>query len=168
MSSRIFGFLDIQNHTSAFMIKEVNCHNFQLKLQQWGICNALATSKNPSANAMCERMHHTVGNILQTRFNNNNNNNMAPNIQTTTQAVDYALTACNHAMRCSVSQSLKNNTPGEVVFAHDMFLNIPVIVNLLSIQEKRQALSIEGNSETADRTGPRYLNSRSSFGWVQN
>lgn len=38
-----------------------------------------------------------------------------------TRAVDDALAACNHAttMRCSVSQSLKNNTPGEVVFACD-------------------------------------------------
>ncbi|CAJ1947571.1 unnamed protein product [Cylindrotheca closterium] len=65
---------------------------------------------------------------------------MAPNIQTAKQAVDDALAACNHAMRCAVSQSLKNNTPGEVVFACDTLLNIPVIVNLLSIQEKRQLM----------------------------
>ncbi|CAJ1944711.1 unnamed protein product [Cylindrotheca closterium] len=50
------------------------------------------------------------------------------------------LVACNHAMRCAVSQSLKNNTSGEVVFAREMLLNIPVIVNLLSIQEKRQLM----------------------------
>ncbi|CAJ1946505.1 unnamed protein product [Cylindrotheca closterium] len=112
-------------------------HNFQLKLQQWGIHDASATSKNPTANAICERMHQTVGNILQTRFNNTN---MAPNIQTANQAVDDAVAACNHAMRCAVSQSLKNNTPGEVVFARDMLLNIPVTANLLSIQEKRQLM----------------------------
>ncbi|CAJ1962561.1 unnamed protein product [Cylindrotheca closterium] len=83
-------------------------HDFQLKLQKWGIHDASATSKNPTANAICERMHQTVGNILQTRFNNNN---MAPNVQTATRAVDDALAACNHARRCYVSQSLKNNTP---------------------------------------------------------
>ena len=112
-------------------------HDFQLKLQQWGIHDASATNKNPTANAICERMHQTVGNTLRTRFNNNN---MAPNIQTANRAVDDALAACNHAMRCAVSQSLKNNTPGEVVFARDMLLNIPVIVDLLDIQQKRQLM----------------------------
>ncbi|CAJ1955782.1 unnamed protein product [Cylindrotheca closterium] len=66
--------------------------------------------------------------------------NMAPNIQTSNQAIDDALAACNHAMRRAVSQSLKNNTPGKVVVACDMLLNIPVIVDLLSMQEKRQLM----------------------------
>ncbi|CAJ1934777.1 unnamed protein product [Cylindrotheca closterium] len=65
---------------------------------------------------------------------------MAPNSQTANQAVDDALAPCNDAMRCAVSPSLKNNTPGEILFASDMLLNIPVIVDLLSIQEKRQLM----------------------------
>ena len=110
--------------------------DFQALLERWGIHDASATSKNPTANAICERMHQVVGNILRTRFNNHN----APNIATAQQAVDDALAACNHAMRCSVSQSLQNNTPGEVVFARDMLLNIPVIVDLESIRQRRQFL----------------------------
>ena len=108
---------------------------FQLKLQQHGVLDASATSKNPTANAICERMHQTVGNILRTKFNGAN---ALPNFQTAAQAVDHALAACNHAMRCAVSQSLNNHTPGEVVFGRDMLLNIPVIVDLLQIQEGRQ------------------------------
>ena len=41
-------------------------------------------------------------------------------------------------MRCSVSKSLMNNTPGEVVFGRDMLLNIPVIIDLQAIQDGRQ------------------------------
>ena len=103
-------------------------------LAQWDIRDSGTTSKNPQANAICERMHQTVANILRTRFNNN----MAPNIQTATQAVDDALAACNHAMRCSISKALMNNTPGEVVFGRDMLLDIPVMVDLVRIRDGRQ------------------------------
>ena len=101
---------------------------FQLKLQQHGVLDASATSKNPTANAICERMHQTVGNILRTKFNATH---AIPDFQTAAQAVEHALAACNHAMRCAVSQALNNHTPGEVVFGRDMLLNIPVIVDLL-------------------------------------
>jgi len=60
--------------------------DFQLKLQQWGIHDASATSKNPTANAICERMHQTVGNILRTRFNNN---------RTTLQVKLFSLETCS-------------------------------------------------------------------------
>ena len=108
---------------------------FQLKLQQHGVLDASATSKNPTANAICERMHQTVGNILRTKFNSTH---AIPNFQTAAQAVEHALAACNHAMRCAVSQALNNHTPGEVVFGRDMLLNIPIIVDLLRLQEGRQ------------------------------
>ena len=110
--------------------------DFQYKLQQWDIQDSPTTSKNATANAICERMHLTVGNILRTRFNNN----AAPNIQVAEDAVKDALAACCHAMRCAVSKALINNTPGEVVFGRDMLLNIPVIVDLLAIQDKRQLM----------------------------
>ena len=113
---------------------------FQRKLVQWGIDDVPTTSKNATANAICERMHLTVGNILRTRFNNN----VAPNVAEAQQAVKDALAAANHAMRCAVSKSLANNTPGEVVFGRDMLLNIPVIIDLMDIQNKRQ-LQIDEN-----------------------
>jgi len=109
---------------------------FQLKLAQHGIHDAPTTSRNPTANAICERMHLVIGNILRTRFNNDS----APHITTANQAVDDALATCTHAMRCSVSMSLQNNTPGELVFHRDMILNLPVIIDLLAIQNHRQAL----------------------------
>ena len=58
--------------------------------------------------------------------------------QAAAQAIRDALAACNHAMRCAVSTALDYNTPGEVVFGRDMLLNIPVIIDLVSLQENRQ------------------------------
>ena len=95
--------------------------------------------KNPTANAVCERMHLTMGNILRTRFNTVYNDEeilgAAPNQQVVIQEIKKGLAACNHAMRCSVSKSLLNNTPGEVVFGRNMLLNIPVIIDLQAIQD---------------------------------
>ena len=108
---------------------------FQDKLLQWGIEDSPTTSRNPTANAICERMHLVIGNILRTRFNNPNN---APTFADARQAVDDGLAACNHAMRCAVTNALKNNTPGEVVFGRDMLLNIPVVIDLVSLQQHRQ------------------------------
>ena len=113
---------------------------FQEKLLQWGIQDGGTTSRNPTANAICERMHLTVGNILRTRFNGNHEIIIAPTAEAAKQALREALAACNHAMRCAVSKALMNNTPGEVVFARDMLVNIPVIVDLIRLQENRQLM----------------------------
>ena len=39
---------------------------FQASLRQWGIRNAPIGVRNPQANAVCERMHQVVGNVLRT------------------------------------------------------------------------------------------------------
>jgi len=110
--------------------------HFRSLLERHGIHASPTTSKNATANAICERMHLVVANILRTRFNTH----MPPTFTTAAQVVDNALAACCHAMRCSVSKSLSNNTPGEVVFGRDMLLDIPVIVDLLRIRNNRQLL----------------------------
>ncbi|CAJ1929748.1 unnamed protein product [Cylindrotheca closterium] len=115
---------NILDHTNVFTIKEANSF---AKLATWGIHDGGTTSKNATANAICERMHLTVANILRTRYNN-----AAPSFQVAVEAIKRALAAC------AVSTALMNNTPGETVFHCDMLLNIPVIVDLLSMQQKRQ------------------------------
>ena len=80
-------------------------------------------------------MHLVVANILRTRFKNPD---AAPNMQAAQQVINDALASCNHAMRCAVSTALMNNTPGEMVFGRDMLLNIPVLIDLASIQNNRQ------------------------------
>ena len=44
-----------------------------------------------------------------------------------------------HVTRCTTSRSL-GISPGALVFRRDMFLELPIIADLLQIQQNRQAL----------------------------
>jgi hypothetical protein len=103
-------------------------------LESWGIKDVPTTSRN-SANAICERMHQKVGNILRTMI-------YTDPPHTVTEAkrlVDKALATAMHAMRASVSTML-GSLPGALVFGRDMFLNIPLIANWHLIAQRREQL----------------------------
>jgi hydroxypyruvate isomerase len=101
--------------------------------------------KNPQANAICERMHQTIGNILRTLLHVN-----APhNVQQANDLVDAALATAQHAMRTTVHRTL-NMSPGALIFQRDMLLNIPLIADLQAIHERRQ-LIINENLRRANR-----------------
>ena len=116
--------------------KEFVGFEFQQLLQGAAIKDRPTTSRNPQANAVCERMHQTVGNILRTLLHGHPPNpNEHPN-----NIIDNALASVMHATRTAVSQSLGNNSPGSLAFKRDMFLNIPLLADLQTIREQRQAL----------------------------
>lgn len=110
-------------------------NEFQLMLQRHGIKDVPTTSRNPQGNSVCERMHQSVANVLRTILNDNR----AQNQEHAVQAVENALATTMYATRCSVSRAL-DSSPGELVFRRDMFVDIPVMVDLLTIQEKRQVM----------------------------
>ena len=64
---------------------------FQQLLQNAGIKSVPTTSKNPQANAICERMHQTVANVLRTLCNTNPPRNM----NRARSIVDSALSYCD-------------------------------------------------------------------------
>jgi hypothetical protein len=109
--------------------------DFQRILVVNGIANVPTTVKNPQSNAICERMHQTAGNIIRTLTHSNPPQNMAQ----ATQIIDSALATTMHALRCSMHHAL-HMSPGAFVFRRDMFLNIPLIANLQTIQDRRQLL----------------------------
>jgi len=82
------------------------------------------SSKNPQANAVCERMHQTVGSSLRTL----QTLNPPAGIQEEASLVDAAIAEAMFAHRVSYSEAL-GPTPGAVVFGRDMILNIPVIAD---------------------------------------
>ena len=84
------------------------------------------TSKNPQANAICERMHQTVGNVLRTLLHG-----QPPQQITGARAKDFideALAIAMHAIRAGIHSTL-GSSPGSLVFNRDMFLNIPLIAD---------------------------------------
>jgi hypothetical protein len=85
-------------------------------------------AKNLQSNAICERMHQTVTNVLRTLVQTNPPQNM-------TQArhiIDDALATAIHAMQTTIATTLES-TPGALAFAHDMFLNLLLIADWQAI-----------------------------------
>jgi hypothetical protein len=85
-------------------------------------------AKNPQSNAICERMHQTVNNVLRTLVHTNPPQNM-------TQArdiIDDALATAMHAMQTTIATTL-GSTPGALAFARDMFLNVLLIADWQAI-----------------------------------
>jgi hypothetical protein len=109
-------------------------------LQLNGIENAPMTIRNPQANAICERMHQTVGNILRTLLHAHPPNNIVQ----AQDIMDTALATAPHATRAAIHCTL-HISPGALVFHQDMFLDIPLLANLQAIRNRRQVLINESN-----------------------
>ena len=108
---------------------------FQQLLEQCNIKDTPTTSRNPTANAICERMHQTVGNVLRTLVHQNPPRGM----RQAKDLVDEALAVAQHALRCAVHTTL-GSSPGALVFNRDMFLNIPLMADWQMLNAKREHL----------------------------
>ena len=110
-------------------------YGFLRVLQQWGIKNVSITAHNPQSNAICERMHQTVAQILRTYVQTNPPQNQ----QEATTLVDHALSSASYAMRAAIHRTLKVY-PGALIFHRDMILNVPLMAELITIRDRRQQL----------------------------
>ena len=97
-------------------------------------------------------MHQTVANVLQTALAIVH----PANIGQVNQIVENTLATAIHATRCSVSRSL-GTSPGNFVFCRDMFIDLPLMADLVEIQQRRQ-LRIDENllRQNAERREHRY------------
>ena len=114
---------------------EFTGYEFQQMMRRWALTPHPISVKNPQANAVCERMHQTVGNILRTTL-------VAQPPQTidaARAAIIYAVSTAVHAMRTTVHSTLQQS-PGAIVFHRDMLLDVPFIADLMVLRDKRQAL----------------------------
>ena len=109
---------------------------FQQLLQQAAIKDKPTTSRNPQTNAVCKRMHQTVGNILRTLLHGHDIGAQ----QDANTIIDNALATAMHATCTAVSKSLGGNSPGSLAFKRDMFLNVPLVADLHAIRQQRQLL----------------------------
>jgi transposase InsO family protein len=103
-------------------------------IRRYGIEDVPTSVRNPQANAICERMHHTVGNILRTLLHAN----PFHDFQSAEQVVDYALATASHALRSTIHRTM-GVSPGAIVFHRDMLMDIPYVADLLMLRDKRQA-----------------------------
>jgi transposase InsO family protein len=110
-------------------------YQFQRVLARHDIRSRPITTKNPQANAICERMHQTIGNSLRAMTSLN----PPEGVTTANEMIDVALANCLYATRATIHESL-NGSPGSLTFGRDMVLDIPVIADWLTIQQNRQQL----------------------------
>ncbi len=124
--------------------------NFQWLLEIFSIKDVCLTSKNPQSNAICERMHQTVTNVLRTLVHTNPPQNM-------TQArdiIDDALATAMHAMQTTVATTL-GSTLGALAFYRDIFLNVPLIADWQAIARTREH-DVNENLRRANRKQCQY------------
>ncbi len=108
---------------------------FQTLLENYCIEDVCTSAKNPQANAICERMHQTVGNVLRTLLHDE----PPQNITTAKEFVGEALSIAMHAMSAGVHTTL-GSSPGSLVFNRDMFLNVPLFADWCAITCKQEHL----------------------------
>ena len=102
-------------------------------LTNFGVKSKPTTEKNPTANAICEQMHHTVGDILRAIKAKIANKDEAE------KAVDNALYTCMHALRCTVNHAMQSST-GALVFCRYMLMDVHLIADMDAIRGRRQQL----------------------------
>ena len=84
-------------------------------------------------------MHQTVNNVLRMLVHENQPRTLK-HAQT---LIDRALSTCSHAVRSNVSQ-VTGYSPGALAFHRDMFLDVPLVADLLAIRDRRQ-LAVDAN-----------------------
>ena len=115
---------------------EFTGHDFQFPLDYAGITPVRITPYMPTANAVIESVHRTIGQVIRTLIHLKPPQNAAD----ADSVVDEAIATAMHACRCAPNTSLGNFSPGALVFQRDMFLDLPLVTDLLTLTQHRQAL----------------------------
>ena len=93
-----------------------------------GIKSKPTAVKNPQANAMCERMHKTVADILRTLVKEK----PPSDDEEADKCMDNAMGSCIHALRCVANHTMKTS-PGAPVFQRDVLVDAPLMADLEAI-----------------------------------
>ncbi|KAG7345279.1 reverse transcriptase RNA-dependent DNA polymerase [Nitzschia inconspicua] len=113
-------------------------------LHRNGIQAVPTTVKNPQANAICERMHSTLGDILRTLLREQ----PPATIVDAYGIIDNALASVIFALRSSINRTF-GVSPGALVFQRDMFHPIPLMIGYNQIRTERQRI-IDDNNRRAN------------------
>ena len=120
-----------------FMIKDQNLWApFQDLLRHAGIKSVPTTAHNPQGNSIIEAVHKSMEQVFQTLVHLHN-----PQMVHQAKVVcDTALATSMHATRCASHQTLQHLTPGSFAFYRDMFFNLPLLTDIIVLQNTRQQL----------------------------
>ena len=108
---------------------------FQHMLTVNGIKDVPTTVKNPQANAICERLHQTISNVLRTLIYAH----PPTNEHDANAIIDTALSTTMYASRATIHSAMKLS-PGAMSFHRDMILPIPIHADFALLRQKRQVV----------------------------
>ena len=118
--------------------------------EDYGIQKKLITTRNPQANAMVERVHQTVHNLIRVHGLKDADSLDA------TFGWQGILSSVRHAINATVHTTLRA-TPTQLVFGRDAMLNIGFLADWEYIKERKQKLILQNNKrENATRTPYTY------------
>ena len=112
---------------------------FQDTLLRERIKSVPTSVRNPQSNAIIERMHKTMQDLLNVSLHD-----PPDNVANALELVDSCLYATMRALRSATHQTL-NISPGALTFNRDMFLPIPLMADYNLIRQRRQAVIDENN-----------------------
>ena len=93
------------------------------------------TPNTPTSNGVIESVHQTIGNVIRALVEAY----PPTNDEEAEQLCHRALAHAMHATRCAAHSSLNDFSPGAVVFKRDMFLNIPIFADIITLRDLRQS-----------------------------
>jgi transposase InsO family protein len=114
---------------------EFDNREFRNRLITWFIKPEPITVKNPRANAIVERMHKILGDMLRTQLASR---------YATENPVEDLLSAAAYALRATV-HGVTQYTPAQLVFSKDMILRTNVEANMELVRLRREAAVRQNN-----------------------
>jgi RNase H-like domain found in reverse transcriptase/Reverse transcriptase (RNA-dependent DNA polymerase)/Integrase zinc binding domain len=129
---------------------EFKAEVYKMITEAYGIKARMTTARNPQANAVVERVHQTIGNMIRT-FRMYERNDLDEDDPWT-----GILSAIMAAVRSTYSTTTRA-TPSQLVFGRDAILNVKFTADWDKIRQRKQAL-IELNNirENAKRKAHTY------------
>jgi hypothetical protein len=115
----------IHNNGSKFSFQSL-CNTYAIKCKPTSV-------ENPQANAILERIHAVLGNMLPT-----SELDMAETVKTSDKNVFLSDTAW---VVCSIYHTVLKASPGAAIFGQDMLFDIPFIADWQKIGEYSQGLT---------------------------
>jgi len=121
----------------------------ELMKEEYGITVKVATTANPQANSILERVHKVIGNMIRTF-------QLEENYLDEDDPWKGILAATAFAVRSTYHTTLQA-TPGQLVFGRDLILNCEHIADWEAIKKRKQQLIKYNNSrEKRTRTKHEY------------
>ena len=107
-------------------------NHFESLCDSYGLKRKPTTIKNPQANAILERVHAVLGDMMRT-------SNLDMSDTCTASDIDEFLTNAAWAIR-STYHTVLRSSPGAAVFGRDMLFDIPYLADWTEIGKRRQLL----------------------------